>query len=330
MGPVSPVDARWMDAALTLASRGRGRTSPNPSVGCVIVRDGLIVGRGWTQPGGRPHAEAMALAQAGAAASGAIAYVTLEPCAHVSARGPACADLLVESKVARVVVARGDPDPRTNGKGLAQLAAAGIETACGVRASEARASMAGFLSRIERGRPHVTLKLATSLDGCIAMANGESRWITGPEARAHAHLERSRHEAILVGRGTWDVDQPTLDVRLLGLESRSPRRVVLSKTRGPEDAAWIDSPAKIGALPGDHLFIEGGAGAAAAFLADDLVDRLILYRAPILIGGGRAALGDIGLGALGEAHDRWTCIDTRQLGRDRLEVYERVRCLPGS
>ncbi|OWK31883.1 bifunctional diaminohydroxyphosphoribosylaminopyrimidine deaminase/5-amino-6-(5-phosphoribosylamino)uracil reductase RibD [Sphingomonas mucosissima] len=330
MGPVSADDARWMGAALTLASRGRGQTSPNPSVGCVIVRDGMVVGRGWTQPGGRPHAEAMALADAGAAAVGATVYVTLEPCAHVSARGPACADLLLAAKVARVVVALGDPDPRTNGKGLARLAAAGIETIAGVRADEARATMAGFLSRIENGRPHVTLKLATSLDGCIAMADGESRWITGPEARAHAHLERSRHEAVLVGRGTWDVDQPKLDVRLPGLESRSPSRVVLSSARGEGDTAWIDSPAAIADLPGDHLFIEGGAGAAAAFLAQDLVDRLVLYRAPILIGRGRAALGDIGLGALGDAHDRWTCTDTRQLGRDRLEVYERVRCLPGS
>lgn len=319
-----------MGAALTLASRGRGRTSPNPAVGCVIVRDERVVGRGWTQPGGRPHAEAMALAQAGDAAVGATVYVTLEPCAHVSSRGPACSDLLVESKVARVVVAIGDPDPRTNGKGLARLAAAGIETAASVRAGEARATMAGFLSRMERGRPHVTLKLATSLDGCIAMANGESRWITGPEARAHAHLERSRHDAILVGRGTWDVDQPKLDVRLPGLGSRSPVRVVLSRTRGDGAAVWIDSPAAIADLPGDHLFIEGGAGAAAAFLAKDLVDRLVLYRAPILIGGGRGALGDIGLGALGEAHGRWMLSDTRQLGSDRLEVYERVRCLPGS
>ena len=330
MGSVSAADARWMGTALTLASRGWGRTSPNPAVGCVIVRDGMVVGRGWTQPGGRPHAEAMALAQAGDAAAGATVYVTLEPCAHVSARGPACADLLVQSAVARVVVALGDPDPRTNGKGLARLAAAGIETSAGVRAEEARATMAGFLSRMEHGRPHVTLKLATSLDGCIAMADGESRWITGPEARAHAHLERSRHESILVGRGTWDVDQPMLDVRLPGLESRSPARVVLSKAVGDWAADRIDSPAAIADLPGDHLFIEGGAGAAAAFLAQDLVDRLVLYRAPILIGGGRAALGDIGLGTLGAAHERWKRTDTRQLGSDRLEVYERVRCLPGS
>lgn len=323
--------ARWMGAALALAARGRGRTSPNPSVGCVIVRDGMVVGRGWTQPGGRPHAEAMALEQAGKAAAGATVYATLEPCAHRSTRGPACADLLVASQPARVVVALGDPDPRTNGKGLARLAEAGIETITGVCAAEARASMAGFLSRLARGRPQVTLKLATSLDGCIAMADGESRWITGDAARAHAHLERSRHETILVGRGTWDVDQPRLDVRLAGLEARAPVRVVMS-TRALDDdsVVRIESPEAIATLPGDHLFVEGGAGAAAAFLAADLVDRLVLYRAPILIGGGRPALGDIGLGRLDAAHGRWTLADTRQLGSDRLEVYERVRCLPGS
>lgn len=295
-----------------------------------MVRDDIVVGRGWTQPGGRPHAEAMALAEAGEAARGATAYVTLEPCAHVSTRGPACADLLVAAGVARVVAAMGDPDPRTNGQGLARLAAAGIDIMVGVRADEARRAIAGFLMRRERGRPHVTLKLATSLDGCIARADGESRWITGAEARAHVHLERSRHEAILVGRGTWEIDRPALDVRLPGLESRTPQRVVLSGGSASGDAIWIDSPGAIATLPGDHLFVEGGAVAASAFLAADLVDRLLLYRAPIVIGGGRPALGDIGLGSLDEAHHRWTMTDARTLGIDRVEVYERRLCLRGS
>jgi diaminohydroxyphosphoribosylaminopyrimidine deaminase/5-amino-6-(5-phosphoribosylamino)uracil reductase len=319
-----------MGAALALAARGRGRTSPNPSVGCVIVRDGKVVGRGWTQPGGRPHAEAEALAAAGGAARGATAYVTLEPCAHVSPRGPACSDLLIAAGVARTVVATGDPDPRTDGIGVTRLAAAGIETATGIRAEEARAAMAGFLMRLAHGRPHVTLKLAVSLDGCIARADGESRWITGPQARAHAHLERSRHEAILVGRGTWEIDRPALDVRLAGLESRAPLRVVLSSRLGEGEVTWIESPGAIASLPGDHLFVEGGAGAASAFLAADLVDRLILYRAPILIGAGRPALGDIGLESLAAAHGRWTLADARMLGSDRLEVYERARCSLGS
>ena len=306
-----------MGAVLALAERGRGRTAPNPNVGCVIERDGIVVGRGWTQPGGRPHAEAMALAQAGAKSRGATCYVTLEPCAHESPRGPACSRLLVAAGVARVVIALGDPDPRTNGAGAARLRAAGIDVAEGVRAAEARRSMAGFLARLEKGRPLVTLKLATSLDGRIALPTGESRWITGPEARAHTHLERARHEAILVGRRTMEVDRPRLDVRLPGLEDRAPRRLVLSATgdlKRPEDIAGLAGV--------DHLFVEGGAETASAFLRAGLVDRLLLYRAPILSGEGRAALGDIGLARLDEAHGRWRRSDSRMLGSDRMEVYE--------
>lgn len=312
-----------MGVALALASRGMGRTAPNPNVGCVIVHHGRAVGRGWTQDGGRPHAEAMALAQAGGAARGATAYVTLEPCAHVSPRGPACSDLLVQAGVARIVAAMGDPDPRTNGEGFARARAAGIAVTTGVREVEAHAMIAGFLTRRAKGRPFVTLKLATSLDGRIARPDGESRWITGPEARAHTHLERSRHEAILIGRGTLETDSPKLDVRLPGLESRSPRRILLSRTAEP---GWVTIPAPhaIADLAGvDRLMVEGGARTAAAFLAADLVDRLLLYRAPILIGEGRAALGDIGLACLADAHGRWRLIDARMLGSDRLEVYER-------
>lgn len=312
-----------MGAALALASRGRGRTAPNPSVGCVIVANGRVVGRGWTQDGGRPHAEAMALRQAGAAATGATAYVTLEPCAHLSARGPACTDLLIAAGVARIVAAMGDPDPRTNGSGFARARDAGIAVVEGVREAEARSMIAGFLMRQASGRPYVTLKLATSLDGCIAMADGQSRWITGAQARAHTHLERSRHEAILVGRGTLVADAPRLDVRLAGLAARSPRRVLLSRRPEP---GWehVAAPQAIAGLAGvDHLMVEGGAGAAAAFLGADLVDRLLLYRAPVLIGRGRAALGDIGLATLADAHGRWRLADARALGSDRLEVYER-------
>jgi len=312
-----------MGVALALADRGVGRTAPNPNVGCVIIRDGRVVGRGWTQPGGRPHAEAMALAQAGEAARGATAYVTLEPCAHVSTRGPACSDLLIAHGIARIVAGAGDPDPRTNGRGFARARAAGIAVTAGVREAEARAMIAGFLTRRAKGRPFVTLKLATSLDGKIARPDGTSRWITGPEARAHTHLERSRHEAILVGRGTLEADSPRLDVRLPGLESRAPRRILLSRTTEP---GWetIGDPAAIADLAGvDRLMVEGGAKTASAFLAADLVDRLLLYRAPILIGEGRAALGDIGLHRLADAHGRWRLTDSRMLGSDRLEVYER-------
>lgn len=317
-------DERWIGAALALAARGVGRTAPNPSVGCVIVKDGRVVGRGWTQPDGRPHAEAMALADAGAAARGAVAYVTLEPCAHESTRGPACADLLVAAGVARVVAALRDPDPRTDGAGLARLTAAGIVTRCGVRGGEARASITGFLTRRAHHRPHVTLKLALSLDGGVAMADGRSQWITGAEARAHAHLERARHDLILVGAGTLAADAPRLDVRLPGLEDRAPRRVLLSRTVDAADG-WltIREPGAIAELPGDLLLVEGGAATAAAFLAADLVDRLLIYRAPILIGAART-LGDIGLRDLGQAHGRLLLTDRRTLGVDTLEVYGRA------
>jgi diaminohydroxyphosphoribosylaminopyrimidine deaminase/5-amino-6-(5-phosphoribosylamino)uracil reductase len=314
-----------MGAALTLSARTRGSTAPNPNVGCVIVAEGRVVGRGWTRAGGRPHAEAAALAQAGDRARGATAYVTLEPCAHVSARGPACSDLLVASGVARVVIGLTDPDPRTNGQGIARLRAAGIEVVAGVRGEEAARAMAGFLTRRALGRPFVTLKLAMSLDGAVSRADGQSQWITGPQARAHGHLERSRHEAILVGRGTAEIDRPKLDVRLAGLGGRSPQRVVLSADCAALDGfTMIAGVEALGDLPGDHVLVEGGAATAAAFLRADAVDRLLLYRAPILIGHGRT-LPDIGLLDLAPAHGRWRLYDARMLGSDRLEVYERVR-----
>lgn len=316
-----------MAAALALGERGRGRTAPNPNVGCIIVRDGRVVGRGWTQPGGRPHAEAMALEQAGAQAAGATLYTTLEPCAHPSPRGPTCSDLIVAASIGRVVSALVDPDERTSGQGIERLRAAGIGITHGPGAAAARTSMAGFLTRLTRGRPHITLKLATSLDGQIALADGTSKWITGPQARAHGHLERARHEAILVGRGTVAADSPTLDVRLAGLEDRSPRRLVLTST-AVAAPGWdtLHRPADVALLDGvNDVLVEGGAQTAAAFLAEDLVDRLILYRAPILIGGGRPALADIGLTDLSIAHGRWQRRDARTLGVDRLEVYERVR-----
>ena len=312
--------------AVALGERGRGRTAPNPSVGCVLVKNGRVAGRGWTQPGGRPHAEAMALVQAGEAARGATIYVTLEPCAHESARGPACADLLVEAEPALVVVAVQDPDPRTNGRGIQRLRAAGIAVETGVGAEEAERSLAGHFSRLRRGRPCVTLKLAMSLDGRIALPSGEGRWITGAEARAHAHLERARADMILVGRGTWEADAPRLDVRLEGLEDRLPARAMLTRGTAPEGWTALASPDAVFALERvNDLLVEGGAETAAAFLRADLVDRLLLYRAPILIGAGKAALGDIGLAALADAHGRWRLHDRRMLGRDSLEIFERQR-----
>ncbi len=324
-----PADADWMAAAIALSRRGQPASAPNPNVGCLIVQPapaearGRLIGRGWTQAGGRPHAEAMALAAAKEAARGATAYVTLEPCAHASARGPACSDLLIAAGVARVVIAAEDPDPRTDGKGIARLQAAGVEVIFNVLPAEARAAMAPWWTRRAEGRPFVTLKLATSLDGCIAMADGASRWITGDRARAHGHLERTRHQAILVGRGTFDADAPKLDVRLPGLEDRGPAKLLLTRGLAPEGWTGVASPESIDHA--DSLLVEGGAGAASAFLAADRVDRLLLYRAPILIGGGKAALGDIGLADLADAHGRWRLADSRMLGSDRLDVYERVR-----
>ena len=286
----------------------------------------MVVGRGWTQPGGRPHAEAIALAQAGDRARGATIYVTLEPCAHRSARGPACADLIAAAAPARVVVGVEDPDPRTAGAGLALLRDAGIAVDA-IECPTSRASLAGYLVRAALGRPHVTLKLATSLDGCIATAEGESRWITGPVARAHVHSRRAMADAILVGGTTWRADAPQLDVRLPGLEARSPRRVVLSRRTAADGVETIAAPADIAALGGvQYLYVEGGAQTAAAFLAADLVDRLELYRAPILIGGGgTSALGAIGLSSLDHAHGRWRFAERRQLGSDAFEAYERAR-----
>lgn len=321
-------DARWMAAAASLAARGLPLSRPNPAVGAIVVREGRVVGYGWTQPGGRPHAEAMALAMAGETARGATLYVTLEPCAHASPRGPACADLVATSGLARVVIGCQDPDPRTAGAGLERIQAAGIAVELHP-SPEARKSLIGYLTQRTKNRPHVTLKLATSLDGCIALANGESQWITGSSARAHTHVLRAKADAILVGGGTLRADAPRLDVRLAGLEARSPQRWVLTRSTAPEGWQALPSPEAIAAMAEvQYLFVEGGAQTAAAFLAADLVDRLVIYRAPIVIGGGQPGVADIGLGALADAHGRWRLTDRRQLGSDTLEVYETASCSP--
>ena len=220
-----------MTAALALARRNLGSTWPNPSVGCVLVRRGVVVGRGTTAPGGRPHGEAVALDMAGERARGATAYVALEPCAH-RRNGSSCSDSLVRAGVERVVVAMMDPDPRTSGRGIMRLREAGIDVDVGALAHEACDIHAGFTSRITTGRPLVTLKVAASLDGRIATATGESRWITGREARRAAHGLRLHHDAVLIGRGTADIDDPLLTCRLDGLEHRSPVRIVADSNLG--------------------------------------------------------------------------------------------------
>jgi len=320
-------DAGWMKEAVRLGEAARGRTAPNPNVGCVIVgADGKVVGQGATAPGGRPHAEAVALKAAGAKAKGATLYTTLEPCAHASERGPTCAKLIPDAGIARVVIGIKDPDLRTAGEGIKILKKAGVEVKTGVSKQAARDSMSGFLSRIERGRPRITLKLALSIDGKIALPSGESKWITGEDARAHVHLERAHSDMILVGRGTYLADAPKLDVRLPGLEIWSPRRALL--TSGEAVAGWeiLKSPQDVYRLHDvNDLLVEGGSATATAFLAADLVDRILIYRAPILVGEGKSSFGYIGLDAIADAHGRWRASDGARLGIDRLEVYERVQ-----
>ena len=315
-----------MAATARLARRARPLSRPNPGVAALVVHRDRVIARGWTQAGGRPHAEAMALAGLSPPVlAEATLFVTLEPCAHQSARGAACAGLIVAANPARVVIGQIDSDPRTAGQGMARLEAAGIAVTLLADAASA-ASLAGFLTRQRKGRPWVTLKLAMSLDGCIALADGSSRWITGEVARAHVHAQRAQYDAILIGGGTWRADAPRLDVRLPGLEARAPQRVVLTRGAAPEGVTAIGAPQDIAALDGvQYLYVEGGAETAAAFLAADLVDELHLYRAPILIGDGKRSLGALGLTSLPDAHQRWQIAETRQLGSDSFSAYLRCR-----
>jgi diaminohydroxyphosphoribosylaminopyrimidine deaminase/5-amino-6-(5-phosphoribosylamino)uracil reductase len=289
-----------------------------------VGADGQLVASGATASGGRPHAEAVALTAAGEKARGATLYTTLEPCAHASERGATCAALIPAAGVVRVVVGVADPDPRTAGQGVEMLRAAGVAVEV-VDSVEARDSLSGYLTRLATGRPRVTLKLALSIDGKIALPSGESKWISGEDARAHVHLERAHSDMILVGRGTYLADSPSLDVRLPGLEMWSPRRALL--TRGEAVDGWeiLSSPQDVYRLHGvNDLLVEGGSGAATAFLAADLVDRILIYRAPILVGAGKSSFGYIGLDAIADAHGRWRAADGASLGIDRLEVYERI------
>lgn len=324
-----------MDHALTLARRGLGNTWPNPAVGCVLIRDGRVVGRGWTQPGGRPHAEVRALTQAGDTARGATAYVTLEPCAH-HGKTPPCAEALIRAGVVRVVTALTDPDPRVSGRGHAMLRAAGIEVVENIRPEAARDLQRGFLMRVTQGRPMLTLKLATSFDGRIATASGESQWITGPAARRHVHLLRLTHDAVMVGGGTARADRPALNVRGLGTV-RQPVRIVVSGQALPdlpEEGAehgplWQVSGtpecfmAELGARGLTRVFCEGGGELAASLLRAGLVDQLIGYSAGIVLGSdGRAATGPLDLAHLADA-PRFRLVESRRIGGDLMHRWLR-------
>ena len=319
-------DTDWMAATARLADRARPRSRPNPPVAAIIVRDERVIGRGWTQHGGRPHAEAIALeGMTPGSARGAVLYVTLEPCAHESDRGPACTDLVIAARPDRVVIGQSDPDPRTAGMGAKRIRREGIAVDILDDDHSAR-SLSGYLTRARFGRPRVTLKLAMSLDGCIALADGSSKWITGAEARAHVHVHRARHDAILVGGATWRGDRPALNVRLDGLENRSPERFLLTRGIQPDGVRVINRPAQIADIAGvQYLYVEGGAVTAASFLAEDLVDEIHLYRAPVVIGDGQHSIGGLGLDDLAKAHGRWHLHDRRQLGSDEFTAYRRTR-----
>lgn len=253
-----PIDPAFMRLAIALGRRGLGRVWPNPAVGCVIVKDGRILARGWTQPGGRPHAEAMALAACDA--RGATAYVSLEPCAH-HGKTPPCSEALVRAGVARVVTALTDPDPRVAGRGHAMLRAAGVEVVEGVEAAAAHAANAGFLLRLTQNRPFVTLKLAMTLDGRIATASGESRWITGSAARRAVHAMRACHDAVLVGAGTARMDDPDLRVRDLG-SAHQPVRIVAAPSLD------LDTNSRLGrSVPDAPVWVLHGPEAPAGDVA---------------------------------------------------------------
>lgn len=326
-----------MRHALILAQRNLGQTWPNPAVGALVVKDGNVLGAGWTSREGRPHAEPQALAQAGTDARGATLYVTLEPCtAH--GKTPPCVDAIIEAGIRRVITACTDPHKDVNGKGVAKLRAAGIEVTEGICKEEASQLNAGFFSVVTRNRPYVALKIATSLDGRIATGEGESRWITGPAARAHGHLLRCEYDAIITGIGTVLSDDPALTCRLPGLQDRSPVRVVMDrKNRLPASAkvapAWTyalplpETLADLAKRGITRLLVEAGAKLSTAFVQAGLVDRLYWFHAPVLLGDkGKPAIGGLAGKTLAD-HPRYTLKETMQFGDDTLKVME---CSPAS
>lgn len=364
-----------MMTALALARRGLGRVAPNPAVGCVILdADGAVAGRGWTAPGGRPHAETEALRRAGDAARGGSAYVSLEPCSHVG-ETPPCADTLIAAGIARAVVATEDPDPRVAGGGIRRLQEAGMEVRVGVGRRDAERLNAGFIKRVTEGRPLVTLKCATSLDGRIATRSGESRWITGEIARAWGHALRASHDAVLTGAATVRNDDPEFTCRLPGMGDYSPLRVVLdSRLRTPLTAsvvadarsnptlivtvegadrarreAYVDCGVEVAEVPADdggrsdvsaalallaargitRVLAEGGGAIAAALLRAGVVDRIVWFRSPDIIGGDGVAVAEgFGVDTLARraAFER---LRVFAAGRDVLEIYERAGPGPG-
>lgn len=349
-------DHRFMARALALAERGLFTTTPNPRVGCVLVSAGEILGEGWHERAGQPHAEINALKNIGAGrtAQGATAYVTLEPCSH-HGRTPPCANALIDAGVARVVAALRDPNPLVAGQGLARLAEAGLRVECGLMEQAAQELNIGFISRMTRGRPWLRLKIAASLDGKTALLNGKSQWITSNDARRHAHAWRARSCAVLTGSGTVQHDDPRLDVREVATD-RQPRPIIVSGRldlplnarilerqpliftatldtrrkrelleRGAELVNLPDATGKVdlarmlmelGSRGFNELLVEGGPGLNGALLAAGLVDELLIYQAPLLIGHQARGMVDLpALTDLAAAH-RLDIVDRRSIGAD--------------
>ena len=330
---------RYMRTALQLAQRNLGITWPNPSVGALIVRDGQIIAQGITAKGGRPHAETQALKDAGEKARGATMYVTLEPCSH-QGQTPPCTHAIIDAGIRTVIISCKDTNPLVSGKGIALLHAAGIEIIEGVCEKEARALNQGFFSVVEKKRPFISLKLATSLDGKMATKTGESKWITGEKARQYGHMLRSRYDAIVTGIGTILADDPHLTCRLPGLEDRSPVRVVFDRhNRLPKQSnlaktaqqvpVWIESAADLPSAVAHlteqgitRLLVEAGPTLSTAFLQSGLVDRMYWFRAPVVIGEDGLAAADKGFSSVLSELNRWQPVELLLLQPDLLEIYE--------
>ena len=298
----------YMQHALNLANSGLGRVYPNPSVGCVFVKDGIVVGVGCTAIGGRPHGEAVALSIAGADSHGATVYVTLEPCAH-SCQTPSCSDSLIKAGIKKCYIATLDPDPRTNGLGAKKLTDAGIEVITGLLEDQAISVNKGFFSKIIKNRPLFCAKIAMSADGKIALSNNESKWITGDSARRYGHYLRASFDAIIVGAATVRADNPSLSCRLNGCENQSPVRIVLGKNI-PQDSKILTDGNPTHVLDGDvqdiaqqlakmgftRVLIEGGATTITNFMNAGLIDELALFSAPKIMGAdSKNSIGNLGL-----------------------------------
>ena len=366
----SQTDFSHMERALALAARGMYTTTPNPRVGCVLVKDGDVIGEGFTQPAGQDHAEVRALKDARARGHdprGATAYVTLEPCSHFG-RTPPCVHALIDARVAKVIAAMEDPNPAVSGRGLAILRDAGIDVRCGLLANEAYEMNIGFVSRMTRRRPWVRMKVAATLDGCTGLPTGESQWITGAEARRAVHALRARHDAVMVGVGTVLADDPDLTCRIAGMKAVPMVRVVAdSRLRTPhlsrlavtalQHPVWLLHRADVDLeraqgldmdgvsllpVPGGpvgiavddglralaakgitRLLVEGGARLAASLIRADLVERIVWFHAPAVMGGdGWPAVQEFGLTELA-ALRRFKFIETIRYGSDLCSEYER-------